>query len=252
LRPLVLIYLTGYTLFLHLDFNLIMQIDILTIFPEMFEGPFSQSIIKRAIEKGHVKINILNIRDYSSNKHKRVDDYPYGGGAGMVMMIEPIAACIEDLSSKRSYEEIIYLSPDGKMLDQKTANLLSTYHNLIFLCGHYKGIDERIREQFITREISIGNYVLSGGELAAAVLTDAIVRIIPGVLNDETSALSDSFQDDLISPPVYTRPANYKGMKVPEILLSGNDKEIYQWRLSKAIERTKERRPEIYNRNETA
>jgi tRNA (guanine37-N1)-methyltransferase len=218
----------------------------------MFEGPFGHSIIKRAIEKGHVKINIINIRDFSRNKHKRVDDYPYGGGSGMVMMIEPIAACIEDLRSKREYDEIVYLSPDGQLLDQKTANTLSTRNNLIFLCGHYKGIDERIREQFITREISIGNYVLSGGELAAAVLTDAIIRLIPGVLNDETSALSDSFQDDLISPPVYTRPADYKGMKVPEILLSGNDKEIYQWRLNKAIERTKERRPEIYNRNETA
>jgi tRNA (guanine37-N1)-methyltransferase len=218
----------------------------------MFEGPFGHSIIKRAIEKGHVKINIINIREYSRNKHKRVDDYPYGGGSGMVMMIEPIAACIEDLRSKRAYDEIVYLSPDGQLLDQKTANTLSTRNNLIFLCGHYKGIDERIREQFITLEISIGNYVLSGGELAAAVLTDAIIRLIPGVLNDETSALSDSFQDDLISPPVYTRPADYKGMKVPEILLSGNDKEIYQWRLNKAIERTKERRPEIYNRNETA
>ena len=229
-----------------------MRIDILTIFPDMFEGPFSLSIIKRAIEKGHVYINITDIRDYSTNKHKRVDDYPYGGGSGMVMMIEPIAACIENLRSKRNYDEIIYLSPDGQLLDQKVANHLSTYSSLILLCGHYKGIDERIREHFITREISIGNYVLSGGELAAAVLTDTIVRLIPGVLNDETSALSDSFQDDLISPPVYTRPADFKGIKVPEILLSGNDKEIYQWRLNKAIERTKERRPEIYNNEETA
>jgi len=226
-----------------------MQIDILTLFPEMFGGPFSHSIIKRAIEKGHVRINIINIRDYSTNKHKRVDDYPFGGGSGMVMMIEPIAACIEDLQSRTDYDDIIYLSPDGKLLDQKTANELSICFNLMLLCGHYKGIDERIRERFITREVSIGNYVLSGGELAAAVLTDTIVRLIPGVLNDETSALSDSFQNDLISPPVYTRPANFKGMKVPDILLSGNDKEIYQWRLNKAIERTKERRPEIYDRN---
>lgn len=223
-----------------------MQIEILTIFPEMFQGPFDQSIVKRAREKGHITINILNIRDFSTNKHKRVDDYPYGGGSGMVMMIEPIAACIEYLQAQRSYDEVIYLSPDGILLDQKTANHLSTRGNLILLCGHYKGIDERIREKYITMEISIGNYVLSGGELAAAVLTDAIVRLIPGVLNDETSALSDSFQDDLISPPVYTRPADFKGMKVPDILLSGNDKEIYNWRLTKAIERTRERRPGIY------
>ncbi len=224
-----------------------MQIEILTIFPEMFQGPFDQSIVKRAREKGHITINILNIRDFSTNKHKRVDDYPYGGGSGMVMMIEPIAACIEYLQAQRTYDEVIYLSPDGILLDQKTANHLSTRGNLILLCGHYKGIDERIREKYITLEISIGNYVLSGGELAAAVLTDAIVRLIPGVLNDETSALSDSFQDDLISPPVYTRPADFKGMKVPDILLSGNDKEIYNWRLNKAIERTKERRPGIYS-----
>jgi tRNA (guanine37-N1)-methyltransferase len=222
-----------------------MQIDILTIFPEIFDGPFSHSIIKRGIEKGIVNINIINIRDYSTNKHKRVDDYPYGGGSGMVMMIEPISACIEDLQSKKDYDEIIYLSPDGHLLNQKTANRLSTCTNLMFLCGHYKGIDERIRERYITHEISIGNYVLSGGELAAAVLTDTIVRLIPGVLNDETSALSDSFQDDLISPPSYTRPADFKGMRVPDILLSGNDKEIENWRLNKAIERTKQRRPEI-------
>jgi tRNA (guanine37-N1)-methyltransferase len=224
-----------------------MQIDILTLFPEMFEGPFSHSIIKRAIEKKSVKINLINIRDYSTNKHKRVDDYPYGGGSGMVMMIEPIAACIEVLKSKTNYSEIIYLSPDGELLDQKTANNLSICENLILLCGHYKGIDERIREKYITREISIGNYVLSGGELAAAVLTDSIIRLIPGVLNDETSALSDSFQDGLISPPVYTRPAEFNGMQVPDVLLSGNDKEIYQWRLNKAIERTRQRRPDLYN-----
>jgi tRNA (guanine37-N1)-methyltransferase len=224
-----------------------MQIDILTIFPEMFDGPFNHSIIKRSVEKGLVQINIVNIRDFATNKHRRVDDYPYGGGSGMVMMIEPIATCIESLKAKTNYSEIIYLSPDGKLLNQKTANYLSTCDNLILLCGHYKGIDERIRERYITLEISIGDYVLSGGELAAAVLTDSIVRLIPGVLNDETSALSDSFQDDLISPPVYTRPADFKGMKVPDILLSGNDKEIYNWRLNKSLERTKHRRPDIYN-----
>jgi len=224
-----------------------MQIDILTIFPEMFDGPFSHSIIKRSVEKGLVQINIVNIRDFATNKHRRVDDYPYGGGSGMVMTIEPIALCIEHLKEKTNYSEIIYLSPDGKLLNQKTANYLSTCNNLILLCGHYKGIDERIREKYITLEISIGDYVLSGGELAAAVLTDSIVRLIPGVLNDETSALSDSFQDDLISPPVYTRPADFKGMKVPDILLSGNDKEIYNWRLNKSLERTKHRRPDIYN-----
>ncbi len=223
-----------------------MRLDILTIFPEMFEGAFSLSIIKRAQTKGLVDIHIANIRDYATNKHKRVDDYPYGGGSGMVMMIEPIALCIEHLQSKTSYDEIIFMSPDGKLLDQKAANNLSTCRNLMILCGHYKGIDERIREKYITREISIGNYVLSGGELAAAVLTDSIIRLIPGVLNDETSALSDSFQDDMISAPVYTRPADYKGMKVPEILLSGNDKEIYQWRQNKALERTKARRPDLF------
>src|SRR5664279_2693474 len=183
-----------------------MQIDILTLFPEMFEGPFSQSILKRAKDKGVVKINLHNIRDYSTNKHKNVDDYPFGGGAGMVMMIEPVARCIEALKEKTTYNEVIYMSPDGELLTQKVANRLSVLNNIILLCGHYNGIDERIREHLITREISIGNYVLSGGELAAAVLTDAIVRIMPGVLNDETSALSDSFQDNLISPPVYTRP----------------------------------------------
>ena len=222
-----------------------MRIDILTIFPEMFEGPFNQSIIKRAGEKKLVEIHIHNIRDYSTNKHKRVDDYAFGGGAGMVMMIEPIDRCISSLKSEREYDEVIYLSPDGELLDQKFANRLSISNNLILLCGHYKGIDERIRETLITREISIGNYVLSGGELAAAVLTDAIVRLIPGVLGDETSALSDSFQDDLLAPPVYTRPAEYKGFNVPPVLLSGNEKEIIDWRYEKSVERTKNRRPEI-------
>jgi tRNA (guanine37-N1)-methyltransferase len=223
-----------------------MRIDILTIFPEMFEGPFSYSIIKRAQVKGLAEIMVYNIRDFATDKHRRVDDYAFGGGPGMVMMIEPIARCIEALSSKQKYDDIIYMSPDGELIDQRTANFLSTQNNLMILCGHYKGIDERIREKYITREISIGNYVLSGGEIAAVVLVDSIVRLIPGVLNDETSALSDSFQDGLISPPVYTRPANYKGMRVPDVLLSGNDKEIQLWRLNKAIERTQARRPDLF------
>jgi tRNA (guanine37-N1)-methyltransferase len=220
-----------------------MQIDILTLFPGMFDGPFSQSIIKRAKDKGVVSINLYNLRDYSTNKHKTVDDYAFGGGAGMVMMIEPVIRCIESLQEKTTYDEVIYMSPDGDLLNQKTANHLSSMKNIILLCGHYKGIDERIREHLITREISIGNYVLSGGELAAAVLTDAIVRLMPGVLNDETSALSDSFQDDLISPPVYTRPSEFRGWKVPNVLLSGNDKEIAKWKHEKAVERTQKRRP---------
>lgn len=220
-----------------------MHIDILTIFPEMFDGPFGHSIIKRAKAKGHVEISLHNIRDYATNKHKSVDDYPFGGGAGMVMMIEPVARCIESLKEKTAYDEIIYLSPDGELLNQKLANRLSVLTNIILLCGHYKGIDERIREHFITREISVGDYVLSGGELAAAVLTDAVVRLIPGVLNDETSALSDSFQDDLLSPAVYTRPAEFRGWKVPDVLISGNDKEIVKWRYENAVERTKKRRP---------
>lgn len=220
-----------------------MQIDILTIFPEMFDGPFSHSIIKRAREKRLVAINIHNIRDYATGKHRNVDDYPYGGGSGMVMMIEPIANCIESLEKKTKYDEVIYLSPDGELLTQQLANRLSLKNNIILLCGHYKGIDERIREHFITAEISIGDYVLSGGELAAAVLTDAVVRLMPGVLNDETSALSDSFQDNLVSPPVYTRPSDFRGWKVPEILLSGNEKEIVHWRHEKSVERTRQRRP---------
>jgi tRNA (guanine37-N1)-methyltransferase len=222
-----------------------MQIDILTLFPEMFEGPFHHSIIKRAKDKGLVSIGLYNIRDWSASRHKTVDDYAYGGGAGMVMMPEPIVSCIEELKSRTVYDEVIYLSPDGELLNQKTANTLSTAQNLLILCGHYKGIDERIREHFITREISIGDYVLSGGEIAAVVLTDAIVRLMPGVLNDETSALSDSFQDGLLSPPVYTRPADFRGMKVPEILLSGNDKEIAKWRHEQAMDRTRKRRPDL-------
>jgi tRNA (guanine37-N1)-methyltransferase len=220
-----------------------MRIDIITIFPGMFEGPFKHSILKRAQQKGIVEINLINLRDYATDKHKRVDDYQYGGGSGMVMMVQPIANCIDDLKSKNNYDEIIYMSPDGELLNQKIANRYSTLNNIIILCGHYKGIDERIREHYITKEISIGDYVLSGGELAAAVFTDSVVRLIPGVLNDETSALSDSFQDDLLSPPVYTRPYEFKGLKVPDILLSGNDKEIEKWRIEKAVERTNERRP---------
>lgn len=224
-----------------------MRIDILTIFPEMFEGPFSHSIIKRAKEKGILEIFLHNFRDYAADRHNSVDDYAYGGGAGMVMMAEPIVRCIEELQSARAYDEIIYLSPDGELLTQPLANRLSMANHLMLLCGHYKGIDERIREHFITREISIGDYVLSGGEMAAAVLTDAVVRLIPGVLNDETSALSDSFQDNLLSPPVYTRPYDFRGYKVPDILLSGNEKEIRKWQHEQALERTRKRRPGLLN-----
>jgi tRNA (guanine37-N1)-methyltransferase len=222
-----------------------MRIDILTIFPEMFEGPFSHSIIKRAQEKGLVELHLHDIRNYAQNKHRRVDDYAYGHGAGMVMMIQPIADLIDKLKAERTYDEIIFLTPDGMVYDQREANRLSTLGNIILLCGHYKGIDERLREHYITREISIGDYVLSGGELAAAVLADSIVRLIPGVLGDETSALSDSFQDGLLSPPVYTRPADYKGWKVPDILLSGHEAEINKWLMEKAEERTRQRRPDL-------
>lgn len=222
-----------------------MRIDILTIFPEMFDGFFQHSILKRAIAKGLAEIHLHNIRDYATNKHRRVDDYAFGHGAGMVMMIQPIADLIGKLKTERNYDEIIFLTPDGKQFDQPTANRLSTLENIILLCGHYKGIDERLREHFITLEISIGDYVLSGGELAAAVVTDSIVRLIPGVLGDETSALSDSFQDGLLSPPVYTRPADYNGWKVPEILLSGDEKKINEWLLEKTMERTLARRPDL-------
>ncbi len=219
-----------------------MRIDILTIFPEMFEGPFSHSIIKRAKEKGLAEIHLYDIRDYAENKHRKVDDYAYGHGAGMVMMIQPIADCIEKLKSERNYDEVIFMTPDGELFEQKIANRLSTLENIILLCGHYKGIDERIRENFITMELSIGDYVLSGGELAAAVISDSIIRLIPGVLGDETSALTDSFQDGLLSPPAYTRPSEYRGWKVPDILLSGNEKEINKWNTHQAIERTRNRR----------
>ena len=220
-----------------------MHIDILTLFPNMFDGPFSESILKRAQAKQLVEIALHNIRDYSTNKHKQVDDYAYGGGAGMVMMVEPIDNCLQKLKSERNYDEVIYLSPDGELFDQKLANQLSGKKNLAFLCGHYKGVDERVRQHLVTREVSIGNYVLTGGELATAVIVDAIVRLIPGVLNDETSALSDSFQDNLISPPVYSQPADYKGLRVPDILLSGNHAKIDAWRHEQSVLRTKERRP---------
>ena len=221
----------------------IMRIDIISVVPDLLRSPFEHSIMKRAQAKGIAEVNLINLRDYSTDKHKSVDDYAFGGGAGMVLQIEPIAACIEDLKSKRDYDEVIYMSPDGELFDQPMANRLSSLKNIIILCGHYKGVDERIREHFITREISIGNYVISGGELAAAVIADAIIRLIPGVLNDETSALSDSFQDNLIAPPVYSRPAIFRGWKVPEILVSGHEENIRQWRLDRSLERTKERRP---------
>jgi tRNA (guanine37-N1)-methyltransferase len=220
-----------------------MRIDIITIFPGMFSGLFDLSIIKRAIDKNIVEIHLHDLREYAMNKYRSVDDYPFGGGAGMVMMIEPISQCITQLRSERSYDDVIFMTPDGELLEQKIANELSLKSNLIILCGHYKGVDERVREHFITREISIGDYVLSGGELAAAVLVDSMVRLIPGVLGDETSALSDSFQDGLLSPPVYTRPADFHGWSVPDILLSGHEAKIREWRLQQAIERTRVRRP---------
>ncbi len=220
-----------------------MRIDIISVVPDLLKSPFEHSIMKRAQAKGLAEVHLVNLRDYATDKHKSVDDYAFGGGAGMVMQIEPIAACIEDLKSKRVYDEIIYMSPDGELFDQKMANRLSTFKNLIILCGHYKGVDERVREHFITKEISLGNYVLSGGEIAAAAIADAVIRLLPGVLNDETSALSDSFQDNLIAPPVYSRPADFRGWKVPEILLSGHEENIRQWRHEKSVERTKERRP---------
>lgn len=222
-----------------------MRIDILTVVPDLLTGPFEHSIIKRAVENKIVSIHIHNIRDYSKDKHKKTDDYAFGGGAGMVMTIQPIADAIEKLKSEREYDEIIYTSPDGQQFDQGMANQLSTLNNIIILCGHYKGIDQRIRDHLCTMEISIGDYVLTGGELAAAVITDSIVRLIPGAISDETSALTDSFQDNLLSPPVYTRPADYKGWKVPDVLLSGNFKEIDKWREEQAIERTKRLRPDL-------
>lgn len=220
-----------------------MRIDIITCLPELLESPFQHSILKRAQDKNLVEVCIHDLRDYAINKQKQIDDYQYGGGAGMVMMIEPIDKCISLLKSERDYDEIIYLSPDGELLTQGLANQLSLKKNLILLCGHYKGVDERVRDHIITREISVGDFVLSGGEIAAAVLSDSIIRLIPGVLSDETSALSDSFQDNLIAPPVYTRPAEYKGLAVPEILLSGHAAKIESWRHEQSIKRTEIRRP---------
>jgi|SRR5690606_2335268 tRNA (guanine37-N1)-methyltransferase len=222
-----------------------MHISIITVLPRLIESPFSDSILKRAQNKGLAQVEIIDLRQYASGKHKSVDDYAFGGGAGMVMMIEPIEKCINHLKSQRQYDEIIYMSPDGELFTQTIANELSLKKNLILLCGHYKGVDERVREHLITREISIGDYVLSGGELAAAVVADAVIRLIPGVLSDETSALTDSFQDGLVAPPVYTRPAEYNGWKVPEVLLSGDHAKIEEWKHEKALERTKKRRPNL-------
>lgn len=227
-----------------------MRIDILSAIPELLESPLNHSIMKRAQQKGLLEVVVHNLRDYSTLKHKQIDDYQFGGGAGMVMMIDPILNAIKSLQKDRDYDEIIFLTPDGTILDQKIANNLSLKKNIILLCGHYKGIDERLREHIITKEISIGNYVLSGGELPAAVLVDCIGRLIPGVLNDETSALSDSFQDDLLAPPVYTRPAKYGNWEVPSVLLSGNDAKIDAWRHEKAIEKTQARRPELLRNKE--
>lgn len=226
-----------------------MRIDIITVLPEMLESPLNHSIVKRAQDKGLIEIHVHNLRDYSDDKHRRVDDYAFSKGAGMVMAIGPIEKAIESLRKERDYDEIIFTTPDGQLYNQQEANSLSLKKNIIILCGHYKGVDQRVRDHFITKEISVGDYVLTGGELAAAVITDSVVRLLPGVLSDETSALSDSFQDNLLSPPVYTRPAEYKGMKVPEILLSGNDRLVDDWKLQQSIERTKKLRPDLYKKH---
>jgi tRNA (guanine37-N1)-methyltransferase len=222
-----------------------MRIDIITVLPELLKSPFEASILKRAIEKGLVEVQMHNLRDYTDLSYNQVDDYQFGGGAGMVLMIEPIDKCISHLKSERDYDEVIYMTPDGETLNQKIANSVSLNGNIIILCGHYKGVDQRVRDAFITKEISVGDYVLSGGELAAAILCDSIIRLIPGVLNNETSALTDTFQDNLLAPPVYTRPSEYKGMKVPDILLSGNFPKIEEWRENQAYERTKTLRPDL-------
>lgn len=222
-----------------------MRIDIITVLPELLKSPFEASILKRAIEANLVEVYFHNLRDFTTNNYKSVDDYQFGGGAGMVMMIEPIDKCITKLQSERTYDDIIYMTPDGERLNQHIANQLSIKENIIILCGHYKGVDQRVRDKFITREISIGDYVLSGGELAAAVLCDAVIRLIPGVLGNETSALTDSFQDNLLAPPIYTKPREYKGMKVPEVLFSGNFTEIEKWREEQAYQRTKDLRPDL-------
>ena len=222
-----------------------MRIDIISVLPELMESPFKTSILKRAVDKGVVEVHFHQLRDWAINKHRQIDDEPYGGGAGMVMMVEPLDKCISELKSQRNYDEVIYLTPDGITLNQKMANTLSIKDNLIFLCGHYKGIDQRVRDLHITKEISIGDYVLTGGELAACVLADSIIRLIPGVLNDEQSALTDSFQDDLLSPPIYTRPENYKGLGIPKVLLIGNFALIEEWRHDEAVRITKEKRPDL-------
>ena len=222
-----------------------MRIDIITLFPDLIKSPFESSILKRAINSGKADIHFHNLRNYATNKHKQVDDYPFGGGAGMVMMIQPIDRCIKMLKKSRSYDSIIYLTPDGEKLNQKKINHFSTLENIIMLCGHYKGVDQRVRDHLITDEVSIGDFVLSGGELAATILCDCIVRLIPGVLGDESSALTDSFQDDLLAPPIYTRPANYKGWEVPDVLLSGNASLINNWREEKSLNNTQKRRPDL-------
>ena len=222
-----------------------MRIDIITLFPDLIKSPFESSILKRAINSGKADIHFHNLRNYATNKHKQVDDYPFGGGAGMVMMIQPIDTCIKMLKKSRSYDSVIYLTPDGEKLNQKKVNYFSTLENIIMLCGHYKGVDQRVRDYLITDEVSIGDFVLSGGELAATILCDCIVRLIPGVLGDESSALTDSFQDDLLAAPIYTRPANYKGWKVPDVLLSGNSSLINNWREEKSLKNTLKRRPDL-------
>ena len=222
-----------------------MRIDIITVLPDLLESPFGASILKRAIERGLVEVHLHNLRDYATNKYKQVDDYQFGGGAGMVLMAEPLDRCIQKLSAERQYDEIIYMTPDGTTLNQGMANQLSLKKNLLVICGHYKGIDQRIRDLWVTREISIGDYVLSGGELGAAVLCDAVIRLLPGVLNDETSALTDTFQDNLLAPPVYTRPREFRGLKVPQVLLSGDFNKIEAWREQQAYERTRQRRPDL-------
>ncbi len=222
-----------------------MRIDIISVLPELMESPFRTSILKRAMDKGLAEVHFHHLRDWAINKHKQIDDEPYGGGAGMVMMVEPLDKCISELKAQRGYDEVIYLTPDGLTLNQKIANSLSIKNNLIFICGHYKGIDQRVRDLHVTKEISIGDYVLTGGELAACVLADAVIRLLPGVLNDEQSALTDSFQDDLLSPPIYTRPEVYKGLEVPKILLSGNFPKIEEWRHDEAVRITKEKRPDL-------
>lgn len=222
-----------------------MRIDIISVLPELMESPFQTSILKRAMEKGLAEVHFHQLRDWSVGKHRQIDDEPYGGGAGMVMMVEPLDKCISELKSQRQYDEIIYLTPDGDTLNQKIANSLSIKNNLMMICGHYKGIDQRVRDLHITKEISIGDYVLTGGELAACVLSDAVIRLLPGVLNDEQSALTDSFQDNLLSPPIYTRPEEYKGLSVPKVLLSGNFQKIEDWRYEEALRITQERRPDL-------